>query len=95
MNEALASGLHVVVSQRAGVVPSVSHMRGVYAADPTPAALALQLKASRDQWNGPILDPEMLRHTLEADAESVLQAIRLAEKLTRAQTSSSSHAVGL
>lgn len=78
VNEALAAGLHVVVSDCAGVVPSVRHMPGVFVAAPTVQGLAEAMEASRAEWQGPIEQPLMLEHTPERAAEAVLQAVEVA-----------------
>lgn len=83
VNEALASGLHVVVSESAGVVPSVAHMAGVFVATPTVEGIAEQMAASRALWNGPVSAPEMLKHTPDQAATAVLQALEKATQLGR------------
>jgi glycosyltransferase involved in cell wall biosynthesis len=60
VNEALAAGLHVVVSDVAGVAPSVSGMDGVFVSPPTVASLASRMRTSRDRWDGPLAQPEIL-----------------------------------
>ncbi len=79
VNEALASGLHVVVSSRAGVAASVDLMRGVFVADPDPVSLAAAMAASRAAWQGPVPEPEMLRHTPEELAGSVRRAVAVGQ----------------
>lgn len=68
VNEALASGMHVVVSDNCGVVPSVEGMRGVHVVKENLVNLAEQMKVSRDTWAGRIPIPEILNHTPEAFA---------------------------
>jgi len=58
VNEALAAGLHVVVSDHCGVAPSVEHMAGAYVA--APDDLAEAMARSRAEWRGPIAEPEIL-----------------------------------
>lgn len=81
VNEALAAGLHAVVSDVAGVAGSLDHMRGVYVAAPAVPALAAALARSRDDWTGPIEHPEILQHTPDAAADAVLDAVRVAQEI--------------
>lgn len=77
-NEALAAGCHVVISNRAGAVPSLRGMRGVFLCDPDEDDVARAMHESRSSWRGPILDPEVLQHTPEKLAEDTMDAIWLA-----------------
>ncbi|GAP53572.1 uncharacterized glycosyltransferase MJ1607 [Arthrobacter sp. Hiyo6] len=89
VNEALASGMHVVVTENCGVLPSVRGMRGIYAVDENLIDLAKQMTASRRSWNGRILQPEILRHTPERFAGVFDSAFILSlreKKFGRAQT---------
>lgn len=75
VNEALAAGLHVVVTRACGVAESVEGMDGVFVADvPDSSVLAHSMRRSRREWNGPIASPEILAHTPEAFADVVLGA---------------------
>jgi glycosyltransferase involved in cell wall biosynthesis len=74
VNEALAAGLHVVVSQATGVAASVRDMRGVFIADPESRTLAVAMAASKSAWSGPVKQPAILEKTPEAFAEVVLRA---------------------
>jgi glycosyltransferase involved in cell wall biosynthesis len=78
VNEALASGLHVVVSAAAGVSQSVAGMRGVFIVQPNRLDIARGLLASRDAWTGPISSPEILRHTPTQLAEDIVRAMKRA-----------------
>lgn len=69
VNEALAAGMHAVVTSNCGVAPSVKAMMGVFVAQPSLSDLAAQMQASREAWNGPIQVPEILTHTPERFAE--------------------------
>ena len=61
VNEALASGLHVVVSDHCGVSQSVSHMQGVYVwHEDTDVRLEDLMERSAKDWSGPIAEPEIL-----------------------------------
>ena len=61
-NEALAAGLHVVLTKVCGVAPSIENMRGVLIAE-SEADLVEQMSLSRRRWNGPIIEPEILKFT--------------------------------
>jgi glycogen synthase len=74
VNEALACGLHVVVSLVCGVAPTVAGMRGVWLCDTSQAALAHAIRLSCAAWSGPINQPEILQHTPQAFAETFLEA---------------------
>lgn len=78
VNEALAAGLHVVISSMAGVTPSVAKMAGTFPAIPTAQALARQMEASRRHWQGPIVNPEILNYGLEQSARSFVLALNMA-----------------
>lgn len=73
VNEALACGLHVVVSRRAGVAPSVEHHPGVQLCDPDVADLASTLASVRLPVRK-IQDPPIWRETPEAFAQVFLGA---------------------
>ncbi len=78
VNEALAGGLHVVVSKQCGVTESVEHMRGVYTTDTESGQLGKRLVESRRAWQGHIVNPEILAYTPEAFAEVFISSIRAA-----------------
>ncbi|WP_165788243.1 glycosyltransferase [Arthrobacter glacialis] len=64
VNEALAAGIHVVVSDVCGVVASIKSMSGVFdyhGNDST--ALASAIKLSSNGWAGPIVHPDILEYT--------------------------------
>jgi glycosyltransferase involved in cell wall biosynthesis len=63
VNEALAAGLHVVVSDRCGVAPSVAHMRGVFVTEADAGWLGAAMAMSRDAWTGPVQQPAILAET--------------------------------
>lgn len=67
VNEALASGMQVVVTQNCGVAPSVAGMQGVFVGPATDLE-PLMIRA-RDEYTGRIDDPEILQHTPEAFAQ--------------------------
>ncbi|HKU10737.1 MAG TPA: glycosyltransferase, partial [Sinomonas sp.] len=75
VNEALAAGLHVVVTRSCGVAESVEGMDGVFIADvPDSSVLAHVMRRSKREWTGPIANPEILTHTPEAFADVIRQA---------------------
>ena len=80
VNEALAAGLHVVVTKVCGVVGSVSGMPGVYVSEEDEEDISRQMCNSRKDWTGPIELPEILIHTPEAFAENFYRAL-MTEKL--------------
>jgi glycosyltransferase involved in cell wall biosynthesis len=65
VNEALASGMHVVVAENCGVVPSVRRMAGVFVVEQNLQNLTDKMKESRESWNGRIAEPDILQHTPE------------------------------
>jgi glycosyltransferase involved in cell wall biosynthesis len=75
VNEALASGLHVVVSKDAGVAEFVEPMKGAYIADPTALDLARAMKESRENWKGAIPSPEIMAYTPEKFADGVVELV--------------------
>lgn len=75
VNEALAAGLHAVVSRDAGVAKSVASMQGVFLCDPTGRGLATALNLSRQSWSGAIESPAIWKHTPAAFAEVFLSAL--------------------
>ena len=69
VNEALASGMHVVVSDNCGVVPSVRAMHGVHTVREDLTDLGRQMQSSKAAWTGRIAEPEILQHTPERLAD--------------------------
>jgi len=65
INEALASGLHVVVAENCGAVRDVRSMVGVFVFEESLenriTAIAQQMDLSRNAWSGWISSPEILR----------------------------------
>lgn len=82
INEALAAGLHAIVSEECGVAASVDGMQGAFVTSSSVEALASALVRSREAWRGPIQDPEILAHTPEALAATFESAL-LARAATR------------
>lgn len=77
VNEALAAGLQVVVTEQCGVVPSVRAMGGVYVA-PSSGDLEAALAQARAEYRGRIKNPAILEKTPEAFAEVFWEAIQTA-----------------
>jgi glycosyltransferase involved in cell wall biosynthesis len=79
VNEALACGLHAVISNTCGVASDVSHHRGVYVCTPTVASVAAAMTASAEQWHGPIQQPEILAmstgHLAQLSADVAIRAL--------------------
>jgi glycosyltransferase involved in cell wall biosynthesis len=80
VNEALASGLHVVVSDKCGVAEFVKDMSGAYICSTNQQSIKAMLIKSRDEWNGYVPEPEILKFTPEKFAEGVMLVIDLANK---------------
>ena len=78
VTEALAAGLHVVVSERAGVANVVRGMRGAWVVAPRLDTLVDGMQASAEAWSGPIASPAVLGHTPEAMATSITEAAQAA-----------------
>jgi glycosyltransferase involved in cell wall biosynthesis len=76
VNEALASGMHVVVSENCGIVSSIRTMKGVFVVREDLHDLADQMRNSRQAWSGRILQPEILVHTPETFAGNFDEAIK-------------------
>ncbi|MDJ0350796.1 glycosyltransferase [Cryobacterium sp. PH29-G1] len=74
VNEALAAGLHVVVSDVCGVSASVCHMEGVFVSGTDIASVADAMTCSRAAWHSRLLEPEILRYTPEVFARVFLDA---------------------
>ena len=72
-NEALASGLHAVISSKAGVSEFVEQMPGVFIAEPTTNEIAKALELSRAKWVGPVSNPEILSYTPERFVDALLK----------------------
>ena len=75
VNEALASGMHVVVSENCGVTNFVKDMKGVYISTLQLESLIGQLRKSADFWKGQISQPEILKYSTEFFAELVIECL--------------------
>ena len=75
VNEALASGLHVVVSDKCGVAEFVKDMKGAYICSTDQRSVQEAMKASSNQWSGYIQEPEILKFTPERFADGVIEKL--------------------
>lgn len=78
VNEALAAGLHAVVTRNCGVAASVDGMSGVFVTGSTEAEIAQAMSNSRNAWKGLIESPAILAHTPERFAEVFGRAVEYA-----------------
>jgi glycosyltransferase involved in cell wall biosynthesis len=76
--EALAAGLHVVLTDTCGVYADIRDLPGVFATDAAAASIGGAMTASARSWDGPILQPTILARTPEAMAQDVLRACAVA-----------------
>jgi glycosyltransferase involved in cell wall biosynthesis len=81
VNEALASGLHVVVSDKCGVAEFVKDMKGAYISSTDQQSIQLMMVKSRREWNSYIRDPEILQFTPKRFADEVLEVIHSVVRL--------------
>ena len=75
VNEALASGLHVVVSHKCGVAEFVEGMKGAYICQTDQKSIKEAMRASSDAWRGYNQAPEILQFTPERFADELLTVI--------------------
>lgn len=75
VNEALACGLHAVVSSRAGVSESVRKHRGVYISAPEPEDLSKYMMKSKSDWSGWISNPEIMSFNKEIFVKELIRRI--------------------
>ena len=76
VNEALASGIHAVVSEKCGVSEFVKDMKGAYICSTDHKSIQEAIKRSSNEWSGYIQDPEILKFTPEKFADEVLDVTR-------------------
>jgi glycosyltransferase involved in cell wall biosynthesis len=65
VNEALASGLHVVVSNKCGAADFVKDMKGAYICETDQKSIQEKMTVSSREWSGYIEKPEILDFTPE------------------------------
>jgi glycosyltransferase involved in cell wall biosynthesis len=75
VNEALASGLHVVVTDKCGVAEFVQDMDGAFICSTDQKSLQEAMSTSSRQWNGYIEEPEILKFTPERFADGVVGVV--------------------
>lgn len=75
VNEALASGLHVVVSDQCGAAEFVKHMKGAYICSPDKDSIKKAMIASAIDWVNFIEHPEILEFTPEKFADDLIKKI--------------------
>ena len=75
VNEALASGLQAVVSDRCGVAEFVENMPGCYITSTDPRSIADAMAKSRQNWNGYIDAPQILDYTPERFADEIVKVV--------------------
>ncbi len=76
VNEALASGLHVVVSDKCGVAEFIKGMKGAYICSPDKESIQGALLKSSQDWSGYIQNPEILKFTPEKFADGVTNLLQ-------------------
>jgi glycosyltransferase involved in cell wall biosynthesis len=75
VNEGLAAGLHAVVSTACGITRSIDQMPGVITTGPNARDIEEALCRSRLNWDGPLIDHPVTRHTPLALSTVVLSAM--------------------
>jgi glycosyltransferase involved in cell wall biosynthesis len=75
VTEALAAGLHAIVSERAGIAEVVRNMRGTWVTKPEVHSLTKCMTASKLEWTGRVQDPEARRHSPQVMAAEIRQAV--------------------
>lgn len=81
VNEALAAGRHVVVSEHCGVADSVRKMEGVFVWREGEGSLGDVMLRSARKWQGPIEQPEILDFTNDRFAEVFVNSFRFVSGL--------------
>jgi glycosyltransferase involved in cell wall biosynthesis len=76
VNEALASGLHVVVNKNCGVAADVKEMKGVYVCDDSLGSISSHLRDSADDWKGNLVQKPILQFNLKRSALMFVDAIK-------------------
>lgn len=75
VNEALASGIHVVVSDKCGVASFAEKMRGVYLCSPDQISIQKAMLMSSKEWKGFIDNPEIVQYSPEKFVEKMMSKI--------------------
>ena len=74
-NEALASGLHLVISRQCGATETIENMKGVYVCETGAESIAKNMKQSCLEFKGRINDPEIMQFTPEKFAKKLSELI--------------------
>ena len=82
VNEALASGLHVVVSDKCGVAEFIVGMKGSYICTADTDSIKHAMRKSMDAWTGYIQEPEILSYTPEKFADRMSQLFDFPRRFT-------------
>ena len=77
VNEALASGLHTIVSDKCGAAEFVKNMEGVFICSTDQKSLEFAMSASSRKWIGYIENPEILKFTPEKFADEMINLVSL------------------
>ena len=75
-NEALAAGMHVIVSDVSGVSEFIKEMSGAYICTIDQSSIAKKMRQSRKDYLGPVTEPEILKFTPEMFAEEFVETFR-------------------
>lgn len=75
VNEALATGMHAVISSKCGVANFVKNMKGCFISEPFVDDLASAMESSRLDWHGFIETPEILEYDTEKFTDLLVQKI--------------------
>jgi glycosyltransferase involved in cell wall biosynthesis len=73
VNEALACGMHVVVSKNTGVSAFVSGMPGVYISETDAISISMKMKESKSDWKGFLTQHSILDYTPERFADELIE----------------------
>jgi len=77
VNEALACGLNVVVSERCGITSDIKHMNGVYISQCDVESISEKMAESRVNWTGYQKEPEILQYGIGRYAQQFIHAIQV------------------
>jgi glycosyltransferase involved in cell wall biosynthesis len=73
VNEALSTGMHVVVSEQCGVIDLIKDMPGVFVCSTDVESIAKGMARSRESWNGPIENPRINDYSTKQFSEVLTQ----------------------
>jgi len=75
VNEALATGMHAVISSKCGVANFAKSMKGCFVSEPHVDDLASAMENSRLSWHGFIERPEILKYDTKKFTDLLVQKI--------------------